>query len=180
MNANSKNILLISGSGRNAGKTSFLCGVISGNAGGKIVAVKITPHFHEPTPGLIAISVNENFRVYLETDPNSGKDSSLFLKSGAEKVFYIQTTDQYLNVAFSIAVSECNPDSPIVTESTALRKYITPGLYLFIQKESDELKPFALEMKKLSDRTVLNNGGEFSLSPKSISFNQSWKINDIS
>jgi hypothetical protein len=180
MNPNSKNILLISGSGRNVGKTSFICGVISGNVGQKIIAVKITPHFHEPTHGLEVISVNKNYRVYLETDPDSGKDSSLFLRSGAEKVFYIQTTDQYLAEAFSIAISGCDPNLPIITESAALRKYITTGLYLFIQNKSAEVKPSALEMQKMADRTVLNSGAEFSLNPKSISFNQSWKINDIS
>jgi hypothetical protein len=180
MNPNSKNILLISGSGRNVGKTSFICGVISGNVGQKIIAVKITPHFHEPTPGLVDLSVNENYRVYRETDPDSGKDSSLFLKSGAEKVFYIQTTDQYLAEAFSTAISGCDPNSPIITESAALRKYITPGLYLFIQNKYGEVKPSAIEMQKMADRTVLNSGAEFSLNPKSISFNQTWKINDIS
>ena len=179
MNPNSKNILLISGSGRNVGKTSFICRVIERTADQKLNAIKITPHFHEPTPGLVAISLNANFRVFRETNSNSGKDSCLFLKSGAEKVFYIQTTDQFLEEAFSIAISVCNPNLPIIIESAALRKFITPGLYLFIQKKNEEVKPSALEMQKMADATVFSNGAEFSLNPKSIIFNQTWKINDI-
>jgi hypothetical protein len=179
MNPNSNNILLISGSGRNVGKTSFICKVIAGNLNQKLIAVKITPHFHEPTPGLVAISITPNYRVYHETDSNSGKDSSLFLKSGAEKVFYIQSTDLFLKEAFLIAISECNPNLPIITESAALRKYITPGLYLFIQKKSEEVKPSAFEMQKMADATVFSEDSDFSLSPKSITFNKTWKINDI-
>jgi len=179
MNPDMQNILLISGSGRNVGKTSFICRVIKANAALKIVAIKITPHFHEPTPGLEEIAINKNYRVYIETNRNSEKDSALFVNSGAEKVIYIQTTDEYLGEAFAIALSKCHPVWPIVTESAALRKYISPGLYLFIRKKDDEIKSSATEMQKLADATLFSDGMEFSLNPESIVFNQNWKINDI-
>ena len=175
----SKNILLVSGSGRNVGKTNFLCEVIAQNANRNVVAVKITPHFHEPTAGLVSVAVSENYRIFQETDTTSGKDSSLFLRSGAAKVFYIQTTDIHLEEAFSITLKQVNPDQPIVTESAALRRYISPGLYVFIQKEQEEVKSSALEMKKLADVIVYSDGEQYSLNPKSILYNQTWKINDI-
>ncbi len=172
----SKNTLLISGSGRNVGKTSFIRKVIEQNADQNLAAIKITPHFHEPTDGLIPIEVNENFRVFQETDINSGKDSSLFLQSGAAKVIYIQTTDAYLAESFSVAIAQLSPNQPIITESAALRKFIFPGLYLFIQKKYEEVKPSALEMQKLSDTTIFSDGNEFSIPPESITFNQIWKL----
>lgn len=175
----SKNILLVSGSGRNVGKTNFLCEVIARNANRNVVAVKITPHFHEPTTGLISVTTTEDYRIFQETDATSGKDSSLFLRSGATKVFYVQTTDVGLEKAFSIIQKQVNPDQPIVTESAALRRYISPGLYVFIQKEQEEVKPLALEMKKLADVIVYSDGEQYSLNPKSIFYNQTWEINDI-
>lgn len=174
-----KNIVLISGSGRNVGKTSFIREVIAKNADQKLVAIKITPHFHEPTEGLIPISVTDHYRIFQETDSSSGKDSSLFLQAGAGKVFYIQTTDNYLQEAFSIARAQLTPDQPIITESAALRKYIFPRLYLFIQKKYEEVKPSAIEMQRLADLIIYSDGEQFSVSPKSIIFNQTWKINDI-
>ena len=177
----SKNILLISGSGRNVGKTSFIRQVIERNAFQKTVAIKITPHFHEPTEGLVPISVTENYRIFQETSISSGKDSSLFLQAGAEKVFFIQTTDAYLAEAFRLTTAQLFAEQPIVVESAALRKILVPGLYLFIRKKNEELKSSAIEMSALANSTVLSDGNEFSLNPKYIVFNQTWKTetNDI-
>jgi hypothetical protein len=175
----SKNILLVSGSGRNVGKTSFIREVIVRNAIQNVVAIKITPHFHEATAGLISVAITDNYRIFQEIDLSSVKDSSLFLQAGAEKVFYIQTTDIHLEEAFSIVLKQVKPDQPIITESAALRKYISPGLYAFIQKEQEEVKSSALEMKKLADVTIYSDGEKYSMNPNSITFNQTWKINDI-
>jgi len=178
MNEISKNILLISGSGRNIGKTSFIRKVIECNASQKPVAVKITPHFHEPTSGLLSISDTPNYRIFQEANRTSGKDSSLFLEAGAWKVFYIQAPDIYLKETFSLLVPQLLPDQPIVIESAALRKFIEPGLYLFIQKEDQEVKPSALEMRKLADCLVFSDGVQFSRNPESITFNKIWEVHD--
>lgn len=172
----SEHILLISGSGRNVGKTSFIRKIIGQNADKNLAAIKITPHFHAPTDALIPIEVNDHFRVFQETDKNSDKDSSLFLQAGAEKVIYIQTTDDFLAEAFSIAVNHLKPNQPVITESAALRKFIIPGLYIFIQKLNEEMKPSAREMQKLADTTILSDGLTFNVNPNKISYNQNWKI----
>lgn len=149
--------------------------VIRQNALLKLAAVKITPHFHEPTSGLKPISVTENYRVFQEMDYSSGKDSSLFLQAGADKVFYIQTTDAFLEEAFNLVTEQLSPGQPVVVESAALRKFIIPGLYLFIQKKYEEIKPSALEMQKMADATLFSDGEQYSLHPESVIFNQTWK-----
>jgi len=168
--------MLISGSGRNVGKTSFMRRVIRQNASQKLVAVKISPHFHEPTPGLSPILVTDNYRIFKETDLTSGKDSSLFLQAGAEKVFYIQATEAYLDDAFRIITDFISGGQPIIVESAALRKFIVPEFYLFIQKEYEEVKPSALEMQKLADVIVYSDSGQFSMDPSSFVYDQIWKI----
>ncbi len=176
MNQIPKNILLVSGAGQNVGKTSIIRRIIALNAGQKITAIKITPHFHEPTNGLIPVILTENYRIFHETGLISGKDSSLFLQAGAEKVFYIQTTDENLKEAFDQLIKILDPEQPIIIESAALRKILKPAFYLFIQNKFDEIKPSALEMQKLADIIVYSDSGQFSIDPASITFDQTWKI----
>ena len=176
MTQSSRRILLISGSGRNVGKTSFLRRVIAQNAPHQLVAIKITPHFHEPTSGLVPLHVTENYRIFQETDSTKGKDSSLFLQAGAETVFYIQTTDAFLDEAFNLATGQLAPDQPILVESAALRTILVPERYIFIQKNYEEVKPSAVEMQKLADLIVYSDSGQFSLDPASITFDQNWNL----
>jgi len=171
-----QNILLVSGSGQNVGKTSFIRRIIAQNAGQKIAAIKITPHFHEPTGGLIPLVLTDNYRIFQETDSTSGKDSSLFLQAAAERVFYIQTTDDYLNEAFNQVSEKLDPEQPVIIESAALRKILKPSVYLFLQNKFEAIKPSALEMQKLADIIVYSDSGQFSIDPASITFDQTWKI----
>lgn len=178
----SNHILLVSGSGQNVGKTSFIRRVIAQNAGQKIAAIKITPHFHEPTRGLAPMVVTDNYRIFQETDLTSGKDSSLFLQAGADRVFYIQTSDDYLEEAFSLVLEQLDPVKPVVIESAALRKILKPTFYLFIQNKFEDVKPVALEMQKLADVNVYSDSGQFSIDPSAFNFDQTWKTeqDDIS
>ncbi len=50
------NLLIIAGTGNKSGKTSMACRIIEQLKHLEIVSVKITPHFHETTPGLSADS----------------------------------------------------------------------------------------------------------------------------
>jgi hypothetical protein len=93
MKSRFKDLLLVTGSGRNVGKTTFICSVIAGNPLQKMAAIKITPHFHDPGEGLIPIVENNNFRIFEETNIHSDKDTSRYLQAGARKSYYIQTND---------------------------------------------------------------------------------------
>ena len=172
----SRRILLISGSGRNVGKTSFMRRIIAQNMSHHLVAIKITPHFHEPTSGLIPLFVTDNYRIYQETDSSKGKDSSLFLQAGAETVFYIQTTDAFLEEAFNLATAQLSPEQPILVESAALRTILVPELYIFMQQNYEDIKPSAVEMQKLADLVVYSDSGQFSLDPATITFDQNWNL----
>ena len=56
-----KNLLLIAGTGTKSGKTSMACKIIRQFQELKITAIKITPHFHETTPGLLMLTEKEEF-----------------------------------------------------------------------------------------------------------------------
>jgi len=172
----SRKILLISGSGRSVGKTSFMRRVISKNASQHLVAIKITPHFHEPTQGLVSLFETKNYRIYQETDITASKDSSLFLQAGAETVYYIQSTDAFLEEAFNLATEQLVPEQPIIVESVRLRNILAPELFIFIQKDFEEVNPSALEMQKLAEVVVLSDSGQFSVDPATITFDENWNF----
>ncbi len=66
-----QNLLLVAGTGTKSGKTSLACRIITQFRDLGITAVKITPHFHETTPGLLARYEEQGFAIYEETDMNS-------------------------------------------------------------------------------------------------------------
>ena len=142
----------------------------------QLVAIKITPHFHEPTIGLVSLFETDNSRIYKETDFSAGKDSSLFLQAGAETVFYIQSTDAFLEEAFNLATAQLTPEQPIVIESVRLRTIMAPEMFVFMQKNFEDVNPSSMEMHKLADVIVLSDSGQFNIDPATITFDQSWNI----
>ncbi|TAL59958.1 MAG: hypothetical protein EPN88_16615 [Bacteroidetes bacterium] len=80
------NLLLIAGTGTKSGKTSIACRIISQFKILNITAIKISPHLHEVTPGLIPLIEKKGYSVYEETNRNTSKDTSRMLHSGAKEV----------------------------------------------------------------------------------------------
>lgn len=178
MKSRFKDLLLVSGSGRNVGKTTFICDVIAKSRLKKMAAIKITPHFHDASKGLIPIVENSNFRIYEETDHTSDNDTSRYLRAGAKKSYFIQTTDAFLKESLKLASVLLDPDLPFLVESTELRHLLVPELFVFIQGSDSVDKPLAIEMRQLADATVFSDGEEFSLDPGYVYFHKFWKIDE--
>jgi hypothetical protein len=129
------NLLLIAGTGNKSGKTTMACRIIEQFCHSGIIAVKITPHFHETTPGLIPITERKGYSIFEETDTGTNKDTSRMLKSGAARVFFAKVTDNYLVAAFSEIMKLIPENTPVVCESPALRYFIVPGLFVIMKSE---------------------------------------------
>ena len=54
------------------------------------------------------------------------------LRSGAAKVYYIQTREDNLNEAFSEVYMNLAVDMPVICESPSLRNYIEPGAFIIM------------------------------------------------
>lgn len=158
------NILLIGGSRRNVGKTTLACQIIHSQK--NIIAVKITPHFHSPTEGLQKLSETNDWIIFEETNPKSGKDSALFLKSGATKSFLVQTRKDKMESAFNNLEQFLPKNNSVIIESGGLNETIQPGLFVFIKKEDDE-------ENSLADVQIISNGKQFFNLPE-ITFQKSW------
>jgi hypothetical protein len=127
-----ENLFLIAGTGRNTGKTTMVCRVTRQFSRLGIISIKISPHFHEPSPGLIELSREDGFIIYEETDSHSEKDSSRMLQCGAIKVFYIQASEGHLAEGFNKLLEYIPAASPLVCESPALIRYVEPGVFVIM------------------------------------------------
>lgn len=130
------NLLLIAGTGTKSGKTTFACRLIEQLKHPALIAIKITPHFHETTPGLQLIGEEEGYSIYREYNPETSKDTSRMLKAGASEVYFAKVSDQTLFRAFCEIAKKISPDTPIICESPALRHFVTPGLFIIMTSDS--------------------------------------------
>lgn len=129
-----KNILLVSGSGRNCGKTTLVCHAISQLAEqGTVYGLKITPHFHMTANNQQIVAEGEGFRIFKENDCQSGKDSARMLHAGAKEVYFIQCFDEDLAEVYAYLKELIPEDSPIVCESGSLANVYKPGMHILIE-----------------------------------------------
>jgi hypothetical protein len=129
------NLLLIAGTGNKSGKTTLACRIIEQFRDLEIVGIKITPHFHETTPGLILLSERKGYSLYEETNTEINKDTSRMLKAGAIRVFFAKVSDSTLLRAFNEIFKLIPDGAPIVCESPALRHHVVPGLFVIMKSD---------------------------------------------
>lgn len=134
------NLLLVSGTGRNTGKTTLICSILKKfSSGNKIIAIKITPHFHNVNPDFI-IEKNEKYIISEENNLDSGKDTSLMLINGAHKVYFLQVIDDFLEQAIKNLLKHLNKSSLIICESARLRNVVKPGVFILLNSKSEIVK----------------------------------------
>ncbi len=130
------NLLLIAGTGTKSGKTSVACRIIKDFKRLGITAIKITPHFHETTAGLVPREENKGCSIYEETEMDSRKDTSRMLRAGALKVFFAKVWDDQLPDVFKKILEYIPPNTPLICESPALRHFAEPGVFVIMASAS--------------------------------------------
>jgi hypothetical protein len=163
------NILLIAGSGRNTGKTSFACNVIKSLSPDHLVTgIKVT-HHHENDSGLI---INQ------ENDYTGSKDTSRMLLAGAEKAFYCQSDLSSLSMLIPFLETESAGNRPVVCESGALHSIIQPGLFIMISHSDPYfIKPSSLPLFDLADLILYSNETSICFQSERVRFsNGKWFV----
>jgi hypothetical protein len=126
-----ENIILVSGTGRNVGKTIFACKIIQ-RFKGQSIGLKISPHPHTVMYKDAIVFESHGFLIFRETITDGIKDSSKMFISGAKASFYIQAKDEYLLHAFQYLHQNHIHDQPVVCESAALGKHVQPAVHFRI------------------------------------------------
>ncbi len=153
------NLLLISGTGQNSGKTTLACRLISQFAiQFPITAIKISPHFHQSEPELPVIATAEGFTIYEETQHNTGKDSSRFLDAGATKVYFITATSDQQGKAMETLLEKIPVTTPLICEAGGLHHYFKPALHIVTLSKN---KPPQKQISESADMVVEFDGVGF-------------------
>jgi hypothetical protein len=158
------NLLIVGGDGRNSGKTAMVCRILTQMKSLSVVPVKISPHFHEPSPGLEIIEEQDGFRVYRETNLWNAKDTSRMLQCGAVQVFYSQSEESKIAGAFEVIFKLLPAGTPVVCESPALVKYIEPGIFVLMRGSDKPSKDLSeIEIYPHSEFTIDDIDGNRAL-----------------
>jgi len=164
------NMILVAGEGRNVGKTSLACELIRHfSSAYELVGIKISPHFHQKSHENALVHHSDQFIIYQEINAESGKDSSRMLKAGAHKVYYIESADKYIFDALKVILPEID-SQPVICESAALRKFVHPGIFLFMEniKATGNLKNNV--QKEKADLIVHASENSFNFNCRDIHF----------
>lgn len=131
--------MIITGTGRNVGKTLTACRIIEHLAAKySPVGVKVSSHMYPLPENMKILSRNENFVVAEEKSFNN-KDSSRMLQAGAGKAYYIQAHNGSVHQAFLQLIPQLDPSQPVVVESGALYDFIEPSVLLRITGDNPKI-----------------------------------------
>ncbi|MCU4173733.1 hypothetical protein [Carboxylicivirga sp. N1Y90] len=140
------NYLLIAGNGRNVGKTwlSELC-IRELAKQHDVIALKIASHAHAINEDIEQLAgKNKQWMIGLETNRNSSKDSARMLKAGAALAYYAQlNNDAFLPDLLQWLKENIKADQPVICESSAIGRFIKPGLAFYVEDHSNSDKTCA-------------------------------------
>jgi molybdopterin-guanine dinucleotide biosynthesis protein len=171
-------VILVGGHSRNIGKTSVVVGIIKALVESNWTAIKITQTGHN----ICADNGHEcdcevaehDFILTEEKEKSSRADTTRFLNAGAKRALWLRTRQENLVTALPILKSEIKPNDYVIIESTSLRKFITPELYLQVLDPSiEDFKLSAQYFWDLADAYIIVNKTTEMLGKKFEEFN--WK-----
>ncbi|MGD2034539.1 MAG: hypothetical protein PVF73_05745 [Bacteroidales bacterium] len=175
------NYLVITGEGRNVGKTILACNIISKfSRDNRIAGLKITPHIHSDVGSAKAIITEEGCAIFEETGNFTRKDSSRMFAAGAQKAYLLQVSDDKLKKGIELIRQLTGEDTLVVCESAGILTFIKPGISLFLRHISCESEKRSKQIPDTATVRVVNFSiNSFDLDLNSISIeNNAWKLNE--
>jgi hypothetical protein len=154
-----KHLLIVSGTGRNVGKTELACRLIARfSAHKEIFGLKVSAIF--PDEQLFHGdhgNVGTRRTLFQETRKDSTKDTSRMLRSGATSVYYLQGDSTSIKTDFMNLRTMLPEDSVIISESNSLADLVQPGLHIVVTSHTGEVKPRALPLLDSADLVITSD-----------------------
>jgi molybdopterin-guanine dinucleotide biosynthesis protein len=161
------NLMLVAGNGRNVGKTTLACRIITHfSEKMPVTGLKITPHFHDYDETDLVFK-NEKFIILDETKYHE-KDSSRMLKAGANKVFFVMAKPEFSGEAAQKILQFLTSDL-VVCESGGLHEFVIPGVFLMVKRTGEEL--VKTHLLKYEPIIVNSDGKDFDFDIRRLRFN---------
>ncbi len=181
-------MLLIGSSGRNIGKTHLATSIIRRNRSNTdIIGLKITtieekaktcPHGNEDCT--VCSEIEGNYLIREEKDGSLEKDTSLLLKAGAKKVYWLIVLEDSLDEGARALLDVIPAESVIVAESNRFRLAVKPGVFLMLINPQKKIKKSANRVRKFADLIIEADGKKFDYDIDNIEYSQGkWKLNSL-
>lgn len=153
-------LLIVSGTGRNVGKTELVCRLIAKfSAQTDIFGLKVSAIL--PDEQLFHgnhTNIGTGRTLFRETRYDTQKDTSRMLRSGAARVYYMQGNSKSIQTDF-VTLRETLPEnSVIISESNSLTEVVQPALHLVVTSLSGKIKPRALPLLDSADLVITSDG----------------------
>lgn len=177
------NLIIVGGTGRNSGKTSFVCGLIekfrdelciTGLKVSSIYANEMAFHgYHDKFE-------DKDIQIFRETNTGSAKDTSRMLQSGADEAWFLSVTDDNIGEGISRFWELKMKDSVIICESNSLAKIVKPGLFVMIRRNDQQpFKARVTDLQEYADLLIDFDDGPFAPMIDKIKFNeQGWFVDE--
>lgn len=112
-------IIVVGGSGRGAGKTALICGIVRALPEIPWTAIKITSHAHgRPTP------------IWQETVAGDESDTARYLAAGARRALLVTASEDALGPIVQQVLQECPPPAGAIFESNSVLLHLRPDVCL--------------------------------------------------
>ncbi len=157
------NFLIIGSTGRNTGKTEFVCSLIAKySATQPVIGLKVTTINKKegkcPRGGEgcgVCGSLTGDYEIIKETSLKGDKDTSRMLVAGAHEVFWLKVSSTALDKGLEALLKVVPEDMPVICESNGLRNVLEPGLFLVIKNLKDStIKPNCARVIRFATRII--------------------------
>jgi hypothetical protein len=169
-----KQLLVVGGTGRDVGKTEFVCQLI-----GKIseirpvYALKVSAIFpdEELYHGTHAIE-EEQLHLFEETRFTTNKDTSRMLRAGARRVFYLRSNNEGIRSGFDYFLKIVPETAVIICESNSLGQIVAPALSIIVKSVNGPIKQRAISQLDSADLVIISDGSSGFPQLKLISYSE--------
>lgn len=153
-------IIVVGGSGRGAGKTALVCGLIRALPEFAWTAVKITSHGHGRAQS-----------VFEEPMAGQGTDTARYLAAGARRALLVTAGDDALGPIVQQILRECAPPGCVIFESNRILEHLRPDLCLAAASSlKGQRKPSFDIVERRMDATVALGGHDHVIPGEKIHF----------
>jgi cobyrinic acid a,c-diamide synthase len=165
------NLLLIAATGSNVGKTTLATAILQNlNKDLNIIALKVSPHFHQIDGNRKILEQTENYMIVEEQDEISGKDTSKLIRAGAKKAYLVHGKEEYVIEAFLKLFSTFPANQPVICESAGLAYHIKAGMLILLKREGYDKKNIFELLKNKADLIITSDGHQFDMDISGIGF----------
>jgi hypothetical protein len=155
-----KKLIVIGGTGRNVGKTEFVCTLIEKFSSQlPVYALKVSAISPDEEIFHGTHSEDEpNFHLFEEIRLTTEKDTSRMLRAGATRVFYLRSDDSRIQAGFIDFLQHIPENALVVCESNSLGQFVKPALAIVVKSVNGPVKPRAIALLESADLIVVSDG----------------------